>query len=295
MGANFAPSYANLAMGYWEKNHIWYNNPYSANIVFFGRYSDDIIVIWDGPVDLITLFVEHCNRNPYGLAFTHVFDSNNLIFLDLELSHKDGSIIARNYTKPTAGNSYLHVHSCHYPKWIKNIPKGQFCRLRQNCTRDIDYAASSISLKKKFADKLYPNDLVDEACTFYSKGKPVRPKKSEIDHSTRFITTFHFQYRKMEKIMSKHWDILLQDPLLNTSLPTKPRVTYRKAPNLKNKIAPSKLIISSSSQSTDHPITLIPLVGMFQCKKVLCKTCPYITHGQKSFCKGQNLSAGPIL
>lgn len=48
MGANFAPSYANLAMGYWEKNYIWYNNSFLANIVFFGRYIDNIIVIWDG-------------------------------------------------------------------------------------------------------------------------------------------------------------------------------------------------------------------------------------------------------
>ncbi|XP_073485027.1 uncharacterized protein [Aquarana catesbeiana] len=85
MGANFAPSYANLAMGYWEKNFITHNNPYCANIVFFGRYIDDIIIIWDGPIDLVPRFVEHCNSNPYSLSFTHVYDHINLTFLDLDL------------------------------------------------------------------------------------------------------------------------------------------------------------------------------------------------------------------
>lgn len=280
MGANFAPSYANLAMGYWEKNFIIQNNPHCANIVFFGRYIDDIIIIWDGPVDLVSLFVQHCNSNPYGLSFTHVVDPTNLAFLDLDLGHLDNMIIAKKHIKPTAGNSYLHYRSCHYPKWTQNIPKGQFCRLRQNCTLDSDYDTMSIQLKKKFADKDYPKDLVDQACNYYAKGKPAKKDKEITDHSTRFITTFNFQYKKMENILKKHWSILLQDPLLKTSLPLIPRITYRKAPSLKNRIAPSKLPID---KPISNPTTLIPLVGMYQCKKARCKTCMFVEHGKKSF------------
>lgn len=69
MGANFAPSYANLAMGYWENLHILHNNkPYACNIVFFGRYIDDII-IRDGPVNVINNFVNYCNDKQYGFCF----------------------------------------------------------------------------------------------------------------------------------------------------------------------------------------------------------------------------------
>lgn len=129
MGANFAPSYANLAMGFWENKYIHHNNPFSANITFFGRYIDDIIIIWDGPLDLIHSFIAHCNNNnnnTYGLSFTHESNQTSLAFLDFELRHDDHEIYAKNYTKPTKGNSYLHFKN--YSPWIKNISKGQFCR-----------------------------------------------------------------------------------------------------------------------------------------------------------------------
>lgn len=83
MGANFAPSYANLAMGLWEHEFIWDNNPYSRHLVFYGRYIDDIIIIWSGsPQDTLD-FIQHCNSNPHGLRFTHVSNAEKLAFLDL--------------------------------------------------------------------------------------------------------------------------------------------------------------------------------------------------------------------
>lgn len=82
MGANFAPSYSNLTMGYWELQYVLYNNPFAAHIIYYGRYIDDIVIIWDGPKESVDPFVEHCNHNSLGLSFTHVQDSNKLAFLD---------------------------------------------------------------------------------------------------------------------------------------------------------------------------------------------------------------------
>lgn len=272
-------------MGFWENQYIHHNNPFLANIIFFGRYIDDIIIIWDGPLDLIQAFTTHCNNNKYGLSFTYNSNQTSLAFLDLELRYDNHEIYAKNYTKPTCGNSYLHFKSCHYPPWIKNIPKGQFCRLRQNCTRKADYIESSVHLKNKFFEKVYPEDLVETAYKLYLHEKPPWSNISCTNCPIRFITTFHSQHNRMEKILRKHWDILQQDPHLRSILPTHPQVTYRRAPNLKNKIAPSKLKITSAFP----PITpLIPLVGMFQCWKKLRKTCHFVQHGQKSFStKGQ--------
>lgn len=204
MGANFAPSYANLAMGFWENKYIHDHNPFAANIIFFGRYIDDLIIIWDGDTELVASFVKHCNDNPYGLSFTSVMDPSTIAFLDLELGHDGPIITSKNYTKPTAGNSYLHFKSCHFPKWITNIPKGQFCRLRQNCTKDSDYIELSTDLKRKFLDKQYPESLVEEAYEYYLHGKPQKNSQPLKGCSSRFVSTFHNKYKNMEKILHKH-------------------------------------------------------------------------------------------
>lgn len=98
-----------------------------------------------------------------GLKFTSVMDGERLAFLDLELFFASNKIHAKNFTKPTAGNSFLHYNSCHHPRWLNNIPKSQFCRLKKNCTRSEDYDIQSQALKDKFLKKGFPVDLVETA------------------------------------------------------------------------------------------------------------------------------------
>lgn len=73
----------------------------------------------------------------------------------------------------------------------------------------------------------------------------------------------------MEKILNKHWSILLEDSFLQSS--HKPKVFYRKAHNFQSKVAPSKMKILSSP--IDCPLTLFALKGMYQCKKKVRLTC----------------------
>lgn len=279
MGTNFAPSYANLTMGLWETRYIWANNPFMAKIIFYGRYIDDIIIIWDGNTDDIESFVSHCNDNNMGLSFTSVHDKTHLAFLDLDLFHDTGRIHAKNYCKPTAGNSYLHYNSCHHPRWLKNIPKSQFCRLRHNCTMQSDYQTQSINLKQKFIEKGYPPSLIEQAYTTYVN-PDTHTHKMNSSKDIRFTTQFHNKYKNMEHIVHKHWPILLQDPHLKDSIPNKPKFSYRKAPNIKGKIAPSKL---KKKTNTSSSLQLFFMIGMYQCRKPLCLTCSFVQHGQKTF------------
>lgn len=199
MGANFAPSYANLAMGLWEHRYIWHNNPYQKHLIFYGRYIDDVIIIWHGGDDVVNDFVSHCNSNQYGLSFTHVMEKDKLAFLDLDLYQVSNEIHAKNFFKPTAGNSLLYYKSCHYKKWKDNIPKGQFCWLRRNCTKISDYIEQSDLLKNKLKDKGYPESLVDQAQKHYLQHTPLAYHKNDenFNQSGRFITRFHTKFSKM--------------------------------------------------------------------------------------------------
>lgn len=83
MGANVAPTYANLTMGFWEAKYIWRNNHLSAHIDFYGRYIDDVVIIWEGTDTDINNFVSYCKSNLFGLSFTTVYNNQSLAFLDL--------------------------------------------------------------------------------------------------------------------------------------------------------------------------------------------------------------------
>lgn len=58
-------------------------------IIFFGRYIDDNIIIWDGSKNLVTEFAEHYNNNRFKVSSMYVVDAEKLAFLDLEVGHKN--------------------------------------------------------------------------------------------------------------------------------------------------------------------------------------------------------------
>ncbi|KAM4035090.1 uncharacterized protein ACNLHF_021773 [Anomaloglossus baeobatrachus] len=77
-------------------------------------------------------------------------------FLDLKLSLETSRIVTDLFRKPTSTNSFLHYSSFH-PQHLRNgIPKGQFLRLRRNCSNDVDFHAQSQELTRRFQARGYP-------------------------------------------------------------------------------------------------------------------------------------------
>lgn len=217
-----------------------------------------------------------------GLSFLSVCDGNTLVFLDLQLSHEIGTIHAQNYNKTMAGNSYLHFKSCHHPRWVGNIHKSKYYRLKHNCTRDFDTHGQHF--RQKFLDKGYPSTVVDEAFTFYTHNDAVVVRNAKTTLSAqllRFTTNFHTQFRWIEHIFQKHWSILQEDPNLKAIIANQPLISYYCARNLKTQIAPSK--IKPKSPTASSPLSFFNIKGMYQCRKALCLTCKHVTHGQKVF------------
>ncbi|XP_063781355.1 SCO-spondin-like [Pseudophryne corroboree] len=155
MGTRFAPSYANLYMGLFEDTHVW-GGDFGANLVLYGRYIDDLFIIWDGDLTSAQQFVSSLNSNHFNLKFTHSYHPRTINFLDVTLEAREGKIYTSNYYKEVATNSYLHYQSAHYPPWKRNIPKGQFLRLRRNCTDRKKYLEQAESMLEAFVSRGYP-------------------------------------------------------------------------------------------------------------------------------------------
>ncbi|XP_023214348.1 uncharacterized protein LOC111617263 [Centruroides sculpturatus] len=81
-----------------------------SNIIMYGRYIDDVIILWKTPPDL-RQFKTAMNNNPYGLYMELEQHSEEKIhFLDIEI--KERTIQTEVYRKPTTIPSYIPINSC---------------------------------------------------------------------------------------------------------------------------------------------------------------------------------------
>ncbi|XP_073417113.1 general transcription factor IIH subunit 5 isoform X1 [Dendrobates tinctorius] len=87
-------------------------------------------------------------------------------FLDLKLRICGNRIDTTLFRKATATNNVLHFDSFHPAHLCKGIPKGQFLRLRRNCSRTEDFINESRQLTNRFRERGYPKNIISGAFTF---------------------------------------------------------------------------------------------------------------------------------
>lgn len=95
------------------------------------------------------------------------------------------------------------------------------------------------------------------------------------------ITKFNKDFNQIRKIITKYWNIVQCDPILKVQLSQDPQVIIRKAKNIKNIIAPSRLKKRMGDRHLPG-FTFLPL-GCYRCNKTRCKTCSHLLHEKEGF------------
>lgn len=115
MGSNLSPFLAEIFMSNLENNHITNNNPFKDNILFWFRYVDDCLVLFNGDDEILGTFLEYLNSLHNNIKFTFEIESDNfsLNFLDLLITRKDSHFEYAIYRKPTHTDTIIPSHSCH--------------------------------------------------------------------------------------------------------------------------------------------------------------------------------------
>lgn len=134
MGAKFAPNVTNIFMAQWEEEAIYQNTP--KELLLCKLY---IILIWKGTETDLLLFLEKLNQNDQSITFKWEHNTKQIHFLDLTVSLTEGKFKTKTFFKMVDRNGYTPLKSCHYAPWLLNVPKGQFMRLKRNCTDEQDY------------------------------------------------------------------------------------------------------------------------------------------------------------
>lgn len=111
---------------------------------------------WNGTVEELLLFHSYRNKTNTNVKLSLEYNKDKINFLDLEISKDaNGYLHTSIYRKDIHKNTILHAKSFHPDTLIKNIPFGQFQRLRRICDRDSDFKVKSGEMYSRFRERGY--------------------------------------------------------------------------------------------------------------------------------------------
>ncbi|KAM4012746.1 uncharacterized protein ACNLHF_022024 isoform 1-T1 [Anomaloglossus baeobatrachus] len=120
-GAAFAPSYANLFLGLWDRQVLLTDTTEQIEkVLLWTRFIDDIFLIWQGTEGDLKKFVDYLNMNSLNIKLTSHHSQVSMDFLNLNIYRKmDNSLHTKIFRKPTAVNALLSAQSSHPQSLIK--------------------------------------------------------------------------------------------------------------------------------------------------------------------------------
>lgn len=247
MGTCCAPSYANLYLGEWEKGFLTNDEltMYTEHVILWQRYIDDIFLIWNGPEEALKSCLKAMNHNTMNLFFTMSYDHQQINFLDVTIyKDKNGQVASKLYRKETAGNTLLHADSFHPEPLKKSIPFSQFLRLKRNCTTMETFQCEADKLSKRLLIRGYTKSSLKKAFNRVKNQDRhtliFGSKTRKSDDTIRIILRYSNEHSTIRRILTKHWSILTDDPVLGSLLTSKPQITFRKAGSLADLLTQSE-------------------------------------------------------
>ena len=248
MGTKVAPSYANLFMARLEEKLLEKaRTDLQIELPLYLRYIDDIFFIFPYSETKLQEFMTLMNSFHKTIKFTEEHSREEIIFLDTYVKRDGDSLYRDLYVKETATHSYLLYTSCHPQNCIEKGPFGQFLRIKRNCTKDADFEKHAEDMKKHYADRGYPDDVIQKA---YEKARqrdhhdlihgtpPPRGKNSRIP----LVLTYNPLNPNLMKIIKKNWHILHKSPECKELFPDKPMLAFRRNRNLRDNLVRANLL-----------------------------------------------------
>ncbi|XP_069611287.1 uncharacterized protein [Ranitomeya imitator] len=196
-------------------------------------------------------------------------------FLDLRLIRQNDIIYTDLFRKSTAANGLLDYKSFHPHHLKRNLPTGQFFRIRRNCTLHSDFCSQAKALSTRLQARGYPRSIISKA-VWRTKTIPraqlLQPRKKQPDNNLRYITTFHNHWKEVSELFSRYWGILKTDPKITDLVPERPLITARRAPNLRDSLSRSHFTRPTSRLGRGGILR-----GMYPCGE--CNVCPLVNRG----------------
>ncbi|KDE08473.1 hypothetical protein MVLG_01255 [Microbotryum lychnidis-dioicae p1A1 Lamole] len=268
MGTAMAPAYANLFVGAFERE---LDIPNADNIVFYGRYIDDVIAIIKGPRDNVDKFAQSLNDIHPNLVFDFEISNTGLPFLDAFVSlNPDPSSSGRKkristklYQKPLNTYQYIPWSSFHPVDVKLAFVKGELIRyIRLNSSKE-EYLKTMLLFYGRLRARGYPPRWLKKAFSqvqyddFRAKSLLVSQKKdSDTKVPLFFVTKYNPIWDQVDASVVLNAIVQDWDPATRAEVTHNPKLrimrSRSRAPNLGDIVnALNKKVLHGPSISPD--------------------------------------------
>lgn len=232
MGTAMAPPYANLALAYLETPIL---NKYSSDIILYGRYIDDIIVIWSNTIDTLRTFQNELQQR-LQLKLTWTEPGNSCDYLDLHIFKGDrfnttNLLDYRTHQKTVNRYLYTPLRSNHPEHQLTGMIIGELKRYARTNSSVTTFQDITDQFFQRLIARGFPADKIlniigprSTRVSLYNKLRQPGPTLT-LTPKRYFVSTFY--YNKSADIVRA---ILKNSQIHDT------RISFKVQPSLRNKL-----------------------------------------------------------
>ena len=156
MGTSCAPSVANLYLAAYESQML--NNAIAEGLIFYGRYIDDIFLIFKGSIEDTRGFLK--TLEPPNLEILWEVSVKSLPFLDVEVRLQENLLQTTVYTKRLNRYMYVPFSSAHPLSVKRALVKGERSRFHSICSDSEDLQRVERHFRVNLYRRGYPQYLL---------------------------------------------------------------------------------------------------------------------------------------
>ena len=207
------------------------------------------------------MFIEQTNNFHPTIKFTAEISEIETTFLDTiiykgDRFRNDSILGIRTHYKPTETFQYTHFTSCHPLGVKRGFIKGEALRLLKTNSSETMFEDNLSKFTSRLIKRGYPIKLIRRTLSDvnFATSQSILTSQTSIllqdsrlyKNKTRkrglpFVTTYQPSVRHLKKILMLNWDLIQNQPLLNTIFRNPPIIAYKRGTSFKDMLVRAEL------------------------------------------------------
>ena len=243
MGTNAAPEIAN----YYLLHLLDPSITEQQHVKLYKRFLDDLLMLWNGTLEEFNIFFSHINQIIPGITFTYKISSEANEFLDLRIAissfgNSKPRLTFSTHQKALNKYAYISPKSCHPVHTLKGFIHGELQRYATNSSSHFFYNDTKRLFMKRLLSRGYSRKFL---LPIFRKHKyfqrtPRETPGPQLSMSLRY--SYRIQLNSLAFKIKHTARRYLQELIPGTKF----LISWKKSPNLFNKLCKSSLTTKQS-------------------------------------------------